>query len=60
MNSTKKRVIKAPNCISEDGEHSYEEIDSPWAYQCENCFERFAIISETVLKGLNVNIEART
>ena len=48
--------IKAPQCI-DGGKHKMidiEEEDSVFWCQCEKCFERFILMSETVASQLNV------
>lgn len=48
--------IQAPQCI-DGGMHKMEDIqedDSIFWCQCEKCFERFILMSETVASKLNI------
>jgi len=51
---------KSPDCISEDGVHDIEWIwDGPFAAQCKDCFERFVLVSETVLKNSGTKVRRK-
>lgn len=50
--------VNAPKCITDDGKHIIEFIynDLPWYAKCTECGERFALISETVIKVSNLSV----
>lgn len=52
------KVIKSPDCISEDGVHTLEYIDDDpiFAARCENCFEQWVLVSETALKQTGIHV----
>lgn len=57
--SKKTILVEAPVCISESGLHKVELIEPPFYCQCVYCFERFVLISETVCKGMDMQIVER-
>ncbi len=50
-----RAIDRSPDCISESGVHSIVpcEPEHPiFLFMCEHCFERFALLSETVMKPM--------
>jgi len=50
-------IIYAPDCLTLDGRHIIEPCDPPFYSQCSVCFERFVLISETVMKESGIDIK---
>lgn len=42
------QAIKAPQCISDSGKHNIKDAEFPYYGECEYCFERFILVSESV------------
>ena len=52
--------IQEPDCISGDKKHTvWKKNGCNSVYECENCFERFYLISETAAKKANLFIEPK-
>jgi len=53
----KSKIIKSPDCISKNKQHKVWELEgSLIIYECEYCFERFYLISETAAKAANLKL----
>lgn len=51
------KIIESPDCISEDKQHKVWQLKySTVIYECEHCFERFYLISETAAKAANLKL----
>ena len=48
-----KKRYKAPRCIDPEG-HSLARTEPPFWFECESCFERFGLVSETVAKAAGI------
>ena len=55
----KVSIFKAPKCISEDGMHVLEDAEAPFYKECTACFERFLLVSETVVKNSGLDVLER-
>ena len=54
----KEQFIPAPQCPN--GQHELIEAPKPYWGKCEHCNEKFALVSETVIKKLGINIVERS
>lgn len=51
------KIIRSPDCINGNSGHSVVSLDTNViTYECENCFERFHLISETAAKEAGLNL----
>lgn len=48
--SEEMEIIRSPDCITEDKKHILVYAEDPYWAECECCFERFVLVSETVAK----------
>jgi len=54
------QFIESPDCITENGIHSIVNSNDPiFSSECENCFERYVLVSETVLQKSGVIIKPK-
>jgi len=51
----KKNLLSAAICINANGKHTLIDCsDDIYIAKCENCGERFVLVSETAFKKINV------